>query len=485
MSEPRIQPSSNGGGAAARRMLTPLLALTCAVLQPARAGAQLSPSSPPIQALTLDRAIELALGRAPELAAALAQLAGAEASIRLAEDELHPEAFASTTPGYARGLPVAVAGQVPALAGVEIRQSLYDPVRRSAAIETRAGALATRASAEKIRLQTARAVAELYGRCWSNDMQAGAAGHREMALGRAVARAAALRGEGRITELELEQARLREARGKLHRLELESARELDCWELRQRTGWPAEAPLQLAPDPLAGLPEPGAAGDLESARGSDPDLRSDTQAVELLERAARLRGGRTSPLVIQAQAQYSRLWRYYDKFYRRFKDDDWSVAISVALPLWTGGRLRDGVARTEADLARLGEQRVAREAELTAQVRRAQAAVAQAQAAASLARQAGALAEEELRVARAQVAEGRIDPAEIDAREASLAEAEEETVRATAGVLASRVQLLALRGELHGGQSAGTTAPAASAGFAAPEGRGPEPGPQPAARWPS
>src|SRR5437588_6624558 len=73
------------------------------------AGAQGLPEAP----LTLRRAAERALARAPEIAVARAQVDEASAGVRAAKAAFGPQAFATTTPGYSNGLPVAVAGRVP------------------------------------------------------------------------------------------------------------------------------------------------------------------------------------------------------------------------------------------------------------------------------------------------------------------------------------------------------------------------------------
>jgi len=80
-------------------------------------------------ATELRQAAERALARAPQIAVSRAEEAETGAEARLARDASHPEAWLTTTPGYSSGLPVAVAGRAPAVAGVEIRQSLYDPAR--------------------------------------------------------------------------------------------------------------------------------------------------------------------------------------------------------------------------------------------------------------------------------------------------------------------------------------------------------------------
>jgi outer membrane protein len=431
-------------------------------------------------ALSLRRATELALAKDPEIAAAAAAAEGDRAGARLASDAFRPAAEASTTPGVGRGLPVAVAGRVPSIVTVDLHQSIYNNEQRSQALSARARATTTAAAHDRARVQTARQIADLYARCWSGERLLAGADRRLAAYQAISRRAEALRAEARATDLDLAQARLREAKARLRRMEIAAARDVDLWELRRRLGLPADAAVALPDDPLAGTPEPPRdlrAGAVEAARAADPELRSAAQAIELLERAGRLRRGILAQITVDADAQYSRLSRAngIDQFYVKFREDDWSVALAVAVPLWSGGRLRDGLAQAEAALDRLKQQQRARAEQIEIEVHRAEAAMDQAAAAADLARQAAAVAEEDLRITGALAAEGRAGADDQDSREAALADAREEEVKATAALLTARVQLLAARGELLtslgiGAGGAGSTEPSPAAPQAAPVG---------------
>ena len=66
----------------------------------------------------------------------------------------------------------------------------------------------------------------------------------------------------------------------------------------------------------------------------------------------------------------------------------------------------------------------------------------------SLARRGAAVAAEALRVARALADEGRAEPDDVDRREIALADAQDDLASATQGVVAARVKVVELRGEL-------------------------------------
>ena len=110
------------------------------------AGLVAQTPAPVPEPLTLRHAVELALARAPGLAAARAAREEGAASAELARDAFSPSAYFSTTPGYTYGLPTLIAGHVPSIFGVEIQKPIFDPMRRSAALRAEASASSLDAS---------------------------------------------------------------------------------------------------------------------------------------------------------------------------------------------------------------------------------------------------------------------------------------------------------------------------------------------------
>jgi outer membrane protein TolC len=400
--------------------------------------------------LTLRRAARLALARAPEVAVAQAELDEAASSARRAKASLdRPLAFATTTPGYSSGLPVAVAGRVPAVAGLEVRQTLYDPGRRAETFDAGARAAAARGAFERTSGETARAIAVSYGRVWGGKALLEDARRRVEAREAAFRRLSALRREGRRTDLDVENAGLAVARAKQKLSDRQAELDLDRLELSRLVDWPAAAPLALAEDPLSALPEPGTGDALASARAADPELAALAARIDALEHSLSLVERSWHPTV-EAEAQYLRLAKYnnFDQYFVKFKADDFAIGVSVAVPLWTGGRFAEARAGARARLAHAAAERRLRERDLELAVRRAEAERQHAGAHYALSRRAVEVAREELRVARALADEGRGEPDGIENREVALADAEDDLSNASQGLLAARARLLELRGEL-------------------------------------
>lgn len=405
-------------------------------------------SAGPAAGLTLREAVDRALANSPGLAAAEATREEAAAEARLARDAFHPEAWASTTPGYSSGLPFAVAGRVPAIAGFDVRQTLYDRSSRSETFQADARAASRHGDAEKSMRETARGAALLYGRCWTDERRVLAAHRRQDASEAILGHVDALFHEGRRTELDLEKARLEAARARQKTLDAESDRDLDFRELRIAVGAEPGSALEISEDPVAATDAGPGTRDSGSLRDSDPALRALDLEIDSLRRSA-ASASSFSP-VVEAEGQYSRLSRAngYDRYYNRFKADDWSVGISVAVPLWSGGRIADTRARLESRLSAAEADRRARRESLDLSVARAESALDRTGAAASLAERAEGVAAEALRVSEALRREGRGDPDDVERREIELSDGKDETLRARFDWLTARCELLSLSGDL-------------------------------------
>lgn len=410
-----------------------------------------APASP--AGLTLRAALEMALARSPEIAVARADADIAGASERVAHSHSLPEVTVGTTPGYASGLPVMVAGQVPSLFNFAIRQSIYEPSLRVESLGAKAEWTEKLSAFERTSAETARAVALAWGRLAADaSLVTGARRTLEAqeVIGR---RVSSLAAEGRVTRLEADAAALEVARAKQRLLDRTFARELDELELKRLLDWPAGQPLAVAgfrgEDPAAGLPVPPPSGNLEAARAGDPETRALEREVEALRQGAQARSRLVQPSVI-AEAQYLRLPRYnhYADYFNRFKENDYSIAVAITVPVWTGGRTGGmaAEARARADRAEAALRVRSRDLELA--VRRAEADLARADAAGGVARSAEAVARERARIASALAAEGRGEVNAAELADIELARAQEEVASAAQGVLAARVMLLGLRGEL-------------------------------------
>jgi len=427
-----------------RSRLAPLYLALAAGL--ASAAPVLAQQAPPGDTLTLRHAVELALERAPQLAATRAAREEGSAAARVAGDALHPSVWVSTTPGYSSGLPVAVAGSVPAYASIEIHQTIYDPWKKNEALQAEATAADLEGALESGCAETVRTVATAYAKAWTDERRAEAARRGLAAAEAARERTIALFGEGRRTEIDVDRAKLRAARARQKLLNAESDRDLDGLELKRWIGWPGNAPLRLSNESEQALAEVDSAENLAAARAADPQLKALGRQIELLGRSAKLSSKRWP--VIVAAAQYQRLPSYYAKYYNSFNENDLSFGVSFRIPVWAGGLLDDTEARAKAGVSRAEAELRARESDIEMAVRRAEAGVARSEAEASLARRARGITEQEVAAAELLLREGRGEADDLDERRLAAADADDDVAATSLRALQDRVKLLALRGEL-------------------------------------
>src|SRR5262249_35943781 len=270
--------------------------------------------------------------------------------------------WVSTTPGYSTGLPVLVAGSVPAYFSIEVRQTIFDPTKKNDALEAQARAAGLEGALASGCSETVREAVTAYAKCWTDERRAEAARKGLSSSESELARTLALFDEGRRTELGVERARLQAARAKQKLLNAESDRDLDGLELKRLIGWPANAPLRLTSDTETLLSEVSTADNLAAVWASDPKLKALGQQAGIYDRSVRVSSKRWP--IIEAAMQYQRVPSYYSKYYNSFNENDFSVGVSMRIPIWAGGRLDDTEARARASALRVEAEREARQSDL-------------------------------------------------------------------------------------------------------------------------
>ena len=410
---------------------TGIVAFGCGLARPAPAQA------PASEALTLRRAVELALEHAPQLAAVRAAREGSGRP-RIRPDAFRPSAWLSTSPGYTYGFPGLVAGRVPSIAALEVRQTIYDPNRRSEMFQAQAQASDAEGALERSCHDTIEKTIAVYARSWVDQSLADVARRRTDAAETIRKRVEALAGEGRRTDLDRERARLQGARARQKLLNAESDRDLDLLELKRLIGWPGSAPIALS-DPNPSLPDLSGSG--QPRRGARGGPRAEValprgratrpvRASRGQELGARHRGLRPVP----APGEVQQLRQVLRHLHARFRCGG-RVDRAAALDGWAP--LRRGAARAGPARARGGAARGA-EADLELAVRRAEADVARSTAEKSLSRRSQGIAEQALSASQLLVREGRTELSDLDETQLGLAEADEEAARAGLSALLER-----------------------------------------------
>ncbi len=423
--------------------------LAAVLLAAAAAAPAAAIPAPEARSLTVREAVRLALERAPEIAVAQGAAAAASAAAEEAGSVRRPQLFVNTTPGYSSGLPLSVAGEVPAAAGASVRMTLYDAGRRSEELAARAEATWLEAALVEARTDVARRTVAACAKLRSDTERAAGARRRLEAREAIARRERALFREGRRTELDADRAALDEARARQKLDAALSDLDLDRHELARLVGLSPSTPIAVTQDPADVLPAEGTGDAVAAALSRDARYKALAEEADALGRSARLLN-RTFQPTINAEARYAFIPRGlgYDKYYLSYKENVASLGVSVVVPVFTGGRATARAAQARARLAHVEAQRRVREEDLVSEVRSAEAAAQLLRLEFGLVRRGVSLAEEGLRQAKALAREGRAEADAVDRAELALVDAEDDAARAGRENVEARLRLLALKGEL-------------------------------------
>jgi outer membrane protein len=383
------------------------------------------PGAQPVQTMTEEESVRLALEHSARLRGVLAEEAEARALVDEARAARRPDV--STRAGYTR-----IGGNIPEVeftfpgldspieilpferdrlsAELSVLQPLFTGGRldgqiRAATQQAEAAAQRTAEERADVAFEVRRAYWELYGALAFRDATAGSLAQVEAHL-RDVAQRV---GAGTALNVELLAAQTRRSEVLLERVEADNAVRLGRLELSRLTGLPLGTEVQPA-DRIAVAEVGEAAPDLESLTARALASRPQIQALEFQVEALRAevdiaRGERLPELGLLGRYIYGRPNPYAFTQTGEFRGT-WEAGLQLQWSPWDGGassaRVRQAGERVQAAQARLDEARERVAIDVARQHLEARRATEALAVAAENVRQA----EEAFRVARQQFDEG-------------------------------------------------------------------------------
>ena len=375
--------------------------------KPADAGAQTT--SPAPAALTLKRAIELALQNSKEIQIAKIQASVADHAAQITKAQFMPNLYAGSGAGYTNGIPETPGGRAPSVFNVTYtEQDLNEPLRGQAKEQQE------QAKAQKIALEDAK----------NNVITRTAMAYLE--LGKVRHSLELLRTERESAEKILQVTQERESQGfelpvEVTKAQLIKARvgqrillleeredELEVF-LRYQMGMPETQAIEVTPEDLPGEVEQAGDNLIAAALTSNTDLRlaeSDVRAKEF-----RLKGERRGYFpTLELVSVYSVLAKFnnYSQFFSSFQRNNFNAGIDMHVPIFSAQiKANIGLARVnlEAAKATLTNKRT----ELGADVRQKTRQVREMDAAKEVARLELQLAQQNVAVLQAQFGEGKLN----------------------------------------------------------------------------
>jgi outer membrane protein TolC len=390
------------------------LAWLLALLAGAGGGTALRAQEAAPVALTLKRAVELALENSRDIQLAKIQTSLAQRSAYISRAEFLPNLYAGSGLGYTNGIPETPGGRAPSIFSITYRQQVLNQPLKGQARELQEQVKAQTLTMEEVRdsviQRTAAAYLELAKVRHSLELL-----RKERVSAQQIVDVTRQRqAEGLELPIEVIKAQLTSARIEQRILELEGRQdELEVF-LRGQIGLAPEQPLEVTAEELPAEAEQEGANLVALALQNNTGLRqaeADRRAKEFRLRGEK--GGRWPAL--ELVSVYSVLGKFnnYLDFFKTFQRNNFNFGLQLQVPIFS--------ARTKAniDLAKVNLEVTQtavsnKRADLSADVRVKTHRLRELDAAKEVARLELQLAQQNLGVLQVQFAEGRVNLRDVE-----------------------------------------------------------------------
>src|SRR5450432_3591956 len=365
-------------------------------------------------ALTLKRAIELALQNSKDIQVAKLQASLADRSAMITKSQFLPNIYAGSGAGYTFGIPETPGGRAPALFSLTYTEQVYNEPLRGQAKELQEQAKSQRILLEDTRntviSRTAAAYLELGMVRHSLDLlrqeQASADKILEVTQER--------QKENFELPVEVTRSQLTKARVIERILQLEGRQdELEVF-LRSQTGLPQDTPIEVTPEDLPGEAEQEGANLVAMAMQSNTSLLADQADVRAKE--YRLIGEKRGYYpTLELVSVYSVLAKFnnYSEFFNKFERNNFNAGVQVQVPIFSA-QTKANIALAEVNL-RIAQANLAnKKNEVSAAVRQKTRHLRERDAAKEVARLELQLTQQDVAVLQSQLDEGKINLREVE-----------------------------------------------------------------------
>ena len=370
-------------------------------------------ASPPV-ALTLKRAIELALQNSKDIQVAKIQASVADRAAMINKAQFLPNVYAGSGAGYTYGIPETPGGRAPSVFSVTYTEQVFNEPLRGQGKEQQEQAKAQKIILEDARnsviVRTASAYLELVKVRHSAELLGKEQDSADKILGVVQQR----EGEGFELPVEVTRAQLTKAQVAQRLLQLQGREdELEIF-LRNQCGLAPEQPIEVTPEDLPGAAEQEGANLIASAMQENTDLRlaqSDVQAKQF-----RLVGEKRGYWpTLELVGVYSLLARFnnYDQFFRTFQANNFNAGVQVQVPIFSPST-KANVALAQTNLLASKAILSSKQNQVSADVRRKTRRVRETDAGKEVARLELQLAQQDLQQLQARFEEGKIGLRDVE-----------------------------------------------------------------------
>lgn len=390
-----------------------ILALFAVPLRAQEAAAQAPNSASPV-ALTLKRAIELALQNSKDIQVAKIEARVADHAAQTTKAQFMPNLYAGSGAGYTYGIPETPGGRAPAVFSVTYTEQVFNEPLRGRAKELEEQSNAQKIVLEDVRnnviTRTAMAYLELGKVRHSLELLRKERESAERILQVTQER----QGEGFELPMEVTKAQLTKAQVVQRILQLEAREdELEVF-LRYQLGFSDAQALEVTPEELPGEAEQEGDNLVTLALTNNTGLQlaqSDVRGKEF-----RLKGEKRGNLpTLELVSIYSLLAKFnnYSEFFNHFQRNNFNAGIQMQVPIFSAP-IRANIGLAQINLEAAKASFVNKKAEVSAEVRQKTRKVREMEAAKEVARLELQLAQQSVAVLQAQFAEGKLNLREVE-----------------------------------------------------------------------
>jgi outer membrane protein len=390
-----------------------LTAATLLVALSALGHAQEASSRGPV-ALTLKRAIELALQNSKDIQAARLQASLADRSAMITRSQFLPNLYAGSGAGYTFGIPETPGGRAPALFSVTYTEQVFNAPLRGQAKELQEQARSQKILLEDTRnsviARTAAAYLELNMVRHSLDLLRKEQDSAEKILAVTKER----QGEGFELPVEVTKSQLTKARVAQRILQLEGREdELEVF-LRSQTGLAQDTAIEVAPEDLPGEAEQEGANLVAMAMQSNTSLlagEADVRAKEF-RLAGEKRGYYPTLELVGVYSLLAKFNNYLD-FFKTFQRNNFNGGVQVQVPIFSA-QTKANIALAQVNLDVAKASLASKKTEVSAAVRQKTRRLREKDAAKEVARLELQLAQQDVTVLQSQFEEGKINLRQVE-----------------------------------------------------------------------
>jgi len=384
------------------------------VAKASQPAAQEAPKDGAPVAVTLKRAIELALQNSKEIQVAKIQASVADRSAQITKAQFMPNLYAGSGAGYTYGIPETPGGRAPSIFNVSYTEQIFnEPLRgqgKEMQEQSKAQKIALEDAKNSVITRTAMAYLELGKVRHSLELL-----RKEQESAEKILQVTQERqGEGYELPVEVTKAQLTKAQVIQRILQLEGREDEIEVFLRYQLGFSETQSIEVTPEELPGEAEQAGADLVAMAMTHNAGLQlaaSDVRAKEF-----RLKGERRGYFpTLELVSVYSVLAKFnnYTQFFRTFQRNNFNAGIDVHLPIFSAQtRAAVGLAQINLEAAKVNLTN--KKTELTADVRQKTRRVRERDAAKEVARLELQLAQQNVAVFQSQFAEGKLNLREVE-----------------------------------------------------------------------